>query len=140
MKKVLIKPLRVVNISAEASGPLITREQAVQAAITDWLNTIRVKVEEPMVIVLCANIMALLMGEPVPMHPHICIPFVPMEGLPPKIKDTPEGRAFLIETNMSAAGGWKKEFLFSIGVSWPPTRGWRKKFIKSGRIPWTHSK
>jgi hypothetical protein len=42
-------------------------------------------------------------------------------------------RAAIVEANKTLNGGWTKEFLESIGVSWPPPQGWRGRFIE-GRL------
>lgn len=37
--------------------------------------------------------------------------------------------AQLIEDNRTPSGGWTKDFLASIGVSWPPSKGWKNRAI-----------
>jgi len=34
-----------------------------------------------------------------------------------------------IEALKSPKGGWSKESLKSLGVSWPPKRGWKNKLL-----------
>ena len=43
---------------------------------------------------------------------------------------TKSERAAIVEANKTSNGGWSKEFLESIGVSWPPPQGWKGKFIQ----------
>lgn len=35
-----------------------------------------------------------------------------------------------IEELKSSNGGWTKESLKSLGVSWPPIKGWKKKLLE----------
>ena len=42
-------------------------------------------------------------------------------------------RQTMLEVNRTPKGGWTKDFLASIGVSWPPPAGWKEQFIASGK-------
>lgn len=41
-------------------------------------------------------------------------------------------RKLLCEYAQTYRGGYTKDFLNAIGVSWPPPSGWRKKFENEG--------
>jgi hypothetical protein len=43
-------------------------------------------------------------------------------------------REVYLERNKTENGGYTKEFLASIGVSWPPPKGWKRKYIEEGDI------
>lgn len=44
------------------------------------------------------------------------------------------GRRKRIMDNRTKRGGWTKDFLASIGVSWPPQRGWKQWYIEHGNM------
>jgi len=44
---------------------------------------------------------------------------------------TRKARKRQIEKAMTPAGGWTRETLRKLGVSWPPPRGWKKKLVRN---------
>lgn len=46
----------------------------------------------------------------------------------------PEERKLFIESLLTANGGYTKDTLARLGVSWPPVKGWKEKLIKDGKL------